>query len=174
MLRLFTLLSFPDASSACFSSRNAVSQRRLQLGGHEAVVGVGLLELAFGQSRLVAEPFELLPSRPVDLLALLGERGHDPVVDVQLRGGQRLEEEADDVVVDRVAGDRWQTGTWLCCRSELHRYWVPPLYCTTILWPHSPQWTRPCSRAFPGRGTPRVLFRSYSLWLSRIMAWIFS
>jgi hypothetical protein len=39
---------------------------------------------------------------------------------------------------------------------------VPPVYCTTILWPHAPPETRPCKRALPGRGIPRVLFRSYS------------
>ena len=77
----------------------------LQLGGHEAVVGVGLLVLALDQSRLVAKPFELLPFCPVDLLAFLGKRAHDPVVDVQFRRSKSLEEETDDVVVDRVTGD---------------------------------------------------------------------
>jgi hypothetical protein len=32
----------------------------------------------------------------------------------------------------------------------------------------------PCTRALPGRGTPRGLLRSYALWLSRILAWSFS
>jgi hypothetical protein len=77
----------------------------LQFGGDQAVVGVGLLVLALGEGRLIAEPFDLLPACPVRLLAFLGGRGHDPVEDVQLRRGQGLEEEADDVVVDRVAGD---------------------------------------------------------------------
>src|SRR5262245_46183061 len=34
----------------------------LQLAGHEAVVGVGLLVLALGQAGLVTESFELLPT----------------------------------------------------------------------------------------------------------------
>ena len=61
--------------------------------------------LALGQSRLVAEPFELLSLCPTDLLLFLGKRGHDSVVDFQLGGFQCLEEQADDVVIDLVAGD---------------------------------------------------------------------
>ena len=49
--------------------------------------------------------FDLLPTCPVGLLAFLGGRGHDSVEHIQLRRGQCLEEEADDVVVDRVAAD---------------------------------------------------------------------
>src|SRR5262249_40562274 len=46
----------------------------LQLAGHEAVVGVGLLVLALGQAGLVPEPFELLPTCPAELLPFRGER----------------------------------------------------------------------------------------------------
>jgi hypothetical protein len=46
---------------------------------------------------------------------------------------------------------------------------VPPFYGTTILGPHAPQETRPCTRAVPGRGRPRVLFRSSAAcWSVRI------
>jgi hypothetical protein len=37
---------------------------------------------------------------------------------------------------------------------------VPPVSGTPIWWPHAPQETRPCQRAVPGRGLPRVGFRS--------------
>jgi hypothetical protein len=49
---------------------------------------------------------------------------------------------------------------------------VPPLSGTTILWPHAPQETSPCKRALPGRGRPRVWFRSYSACLAVSMVCI--
>src|SRR5262249_30320790 len=77
----------------------------LQLAGHEAVVRVGLLVVGRGGAGLVTERFELLRARRSELLPFLGERGIHPVVDVELRGRERLEEEMYDVIIDRVGAE---------------------------------------------------------------------
>src|SRR5262245_64273938 len=65
-LLLDRLLGFLQLAERCLPSP-------FQLAGHEAVVGVGLLVLTLGQAGLVTEPVELLPARPAELLAFLGE-----------------------------------------------------------------------------------------------------
>src|SRR6516165_7330136 len=62
-----------------------------QLGGHEAVVRVGLVVLPFGQTGLVAKTLDLLSLRLLQLLLVLAERGHGPAIEVQFHGRQGVE-----------------------------------------------------------------------------------
>lgn len=74
----------------------------LQFGGHQAVVRVRLVELPFGQARLIAEALELLLPRPLHLFLLLVEGGHGLGVQVQLHRGESIQEGLDNMAVDGV------------------------------------------------------------------------
>src|SRR5262245_9067803 len=144
-----------------------VSQRRFpapfQLGGHQAVVRVGLVVLPLGQAGLVAEPIDRLSLGLLDLVGLPAEGGHGPVLQVQLRWRQGIEESLHDVRVNGISGQVLADGHAVLLAKIVADIMVPFLYCTTILCPHSPQETMPWSRALPGRGTPRLWLRSYAL-----------
>jgi len=131
--------------------------------GDQAVGGIDLLELALGEGRLVAQALELLSARALGagLRLLVGtdcagigiefdrrERGEEGLNHFRVHGSSR------DILE---MGDPRSAGGVGCKDSA-----PPLLYCTTSLCPQAPQYPRPCTRAAPGRGMPRVFVRSYS------------
>lgn len=102
--RLLALLALPRLLRALqFPQRHLPTP--LPFCSHEPVVRIGLLVLAFHQSRLIAQSLAVLLSGTPELLVFARERRQDSVVHVPLRGGQCLEEQADDPFVDRIRSD---------------------------------------------------------------------
>src|SRR5262249_16717258 len=130
---------------------------------HQAVVRVGLVGLPLGQVGLVAEPIDLLPLGPLDLVRLAAEGRHGLAIQVQLRRGWLMRGHTTDFRPVPGAGEerprRTQVGiprlTWW------RRRWIGLLLLALIVFPWLPT-PGPTNGAMPARrvrgvGDPAIL-----------------